>query len=186
MDGFPLQIYDLVMLAVLAVSIAFGAWKGMAWQLAALASLGAGVGVALQFNGPLAKLINLKSPWDVCVAMAVLYAATSLVIWLVFRMISDVIDRVRLKEFDRQVGAAFGAAKGVLWCAVITFFVVTLSASAREKVLRSKSGYYTALLIHRAAPSLPPKLADLLGGYLEKYRDRDASSESHATRLPDV
>ncbi len=177
MDGFPLQPYDLVMLAVLALSIVFGAWKGMAWQLAALASLGASTAVALRFNAPLARLIKLQSPWDVCVAMGVLYAATALVIWLVFRMVSDVIDRVRLKEFDRQVGAAFGAVKGVVWCAVITFFVVTLSASARDNVLRSRSGYYTALLIHRAAPSLPPKLADLLGGYLEKYRERDAATE---------
>ena len=37
------------------------------------------------------------------------------------------IDRLKLKEFDRQIGAIFGLAKGVLWCAVITFFTVTLS-----------------------------------------------------------
>ncbi len=57
------------------------------------------------------------------------------------------IDRVRLKEFDHQIGALFGLAKGVLLCVVITFFVVTLSESARQKVLGTYSGRYIAVLI---------------------------------------
>ena len=56
-------------------------------------------------------------------------------IWLVFRLVSGLIDRVRLKEFDRQMGALFGAAKGVLLCVAITFFAVTLSTQARTAVL---------------------------------------------------
>ncbi len=44
--------------------------------------------------------------------MLVLYILTSLAIWLLFRMVSGIIDRVKLKEFDRQMGALFGLAKG--------------------------------------------------------------------------
>ncbi len=35
-----MQGYDLIMLAILAGTTIFGAYKGMAWQLAAIASLG--------------------------------------------------------------------------------------------------------------------------------------------------
>ena len=35
------------------------------------------------------------------------------------------IDRVKLNEFDRQMGALVGFAKGVLLCIAITFFAVT-------------------------------------------------------------
>ena len=164
----PVQIYDFVMLAVLALSTLFGAWKGMAWQLAALASLVVSLVVAINFSGPLAPYFSLEEPWNRYLAMLVLYLVTSLAIWVVFRLVADMIDRVRLREFDRQIGALFGIAKGVLWCVVITFFVVTLSESGRQVVLRSHSGYYTALLIHRATPVLPEEIRDPLGKYIEE------------------
>ena len=72
--------------------------------------------------------------------MAVLYVITAGAIWILFRLVSNIIDRVKLKEFDRQLGYQFGLAKGVLYCVVITFFAVTLSESARQVVLRSRSG----------------------------------------------
>jgi len=37
--GYPMYSYDIAMIAILIFSLGFGLWKGMAWQLAALASL---------------------------------------------------------------------------------------------------------------------------------------------------
>ena len=156
------------MFAVLLLSTVFGAWKGMAWQLATLASLIVGVFVAMRFSCTLCPYIDLNPPWNHCVAMILLYLATSLAIWLLFRMVAGVIDRVQLKEFDRQVGALFGAAKGVVWCLVITFFAVTVS-DARPKILTSWSGGRAALLIRRAVPLLPAELGELVGGHLKQF-----------------
>jgi len=167
-----LQSYDFVMLAVLVLSTAFGAWKGMAWQLASLASVILSAAVAVHFGPTLAPHLSAEEPWNRFLAMLVLYLATSLAVWLVFRMVSGVIDRVRLKEFDRQAGALFGAAKGVLWCLVITFFAVTLSESARQAVLRCRSGYYMAVLIERAEPLLPQEVRTVLGQYIEELDRR--------------
>lgn len=169
---FPLQPYDLVMLAVLGLSMAFGAWKGMAWQLAAMASLVVSAGVAAHGSGRLAPYFGVEAPWNRCLAMLVLYVATSLGIWLLFRLVARIIDRVQLREFDRQVGALFGLAKGVLWCLVITFFAVTLSESTRQKVLHSHSGYYAAVLVQRATPVLPPEVREVLGRYIEKFDEK--------------
>jgi membrane protein required for colicin V production len=174
---FALQPYDFLMLAVLLLCTGFGAWKGMAWQLAALGSVVVSVAVAVHGSIPLAPYVKLQEPWNRCVAMLVLYLVTSLGIWLLFRLVARIIDRVRLKEFDRQMGALFGAAKGVLWCLVITFFAVTLSESARQSVLRSRSGYYTALLIRRARPVLPEDLRDLLGKYIDELDRKLAPRE---------
>jgi membrane protein required for colicin V production len=181
-----LQPYDFLMLAVLVLCTVFGAWKGMAWQVAALASVVVSVAVAVHVSPPLAPYFKIQQPWNRCAAMLVLYLVTSLGIWLVFRFVAGIIDRVRLKEFDRQVGALFGAAKGVLWCLVITFFVVTLSESARQSVLRSRSGYYTALLIRRARPVLPQDLRDLLGEYIDELdRKLDPAEEYPPSGGPD-
>ena len=157
--AFPLQPYDLLMIAVLFLCTLFGVWKGMAWQLAALASLVVSGIVAMRLSGPIAPYFGAQSPWNRCVAMLLLYVCTSLCIWLLFNLVSGFIGRLRLKEFDRQLGGVFGALKGVLWCVVITFFAVTLSEPARQGILKSHSGYYIAVVTHRAMPLLPQEVA---------------------------
>ena len=85
---------------------------------------------------------------------------------------AGVIDRVKLKEFDRQMGALFGLAKGVLFCVVITFFAVTLSENLRQTVLGSFSGRAIAVLIKNATPVLPQEVTGVLGKYIEELDRR--------------
>jgi membrane protein required for colicin V production len=165
---FPMETYDICMLVVLAAATVFGAWKGMAWQIASSASLVASYLVALRFSAPLAHHFGQQAPLNRFIAMFVLYLGTSLTIWLVFRVISGFMDRLRLKEFDRQMGALFGAGKGVLLCVAITFFAVTLSTQARTAVLHSRSGYYIAVLLNRADKVMPKELHEVLDPYLDK------------------
>jgi membrane protein required for colicin V production len=163
-----MQPYDLGMLLVLLAATVFGFWKGMAWQLASIGSLVASYFVAMRFADKLAPYLSADTHWNIYVAMLVLYLGTSAIIWLAFRFVSQTIDRIRLREFDRQIGGLLGAAKGVLWCMIITYFAVMLSASAREKILKSRSANYIAQLIHRAKPVLPEEAQKLVGPYLDK------------------
>ena len=140
----------------------------MAWQLASLASLVASGAVAVRFGRLLAPCFGAQEPWNLFLAMLVLFVATSPAVWLLFRLVSGILDRVKLKQFDLQLGAVLGAAKGVLWCLVITFFAVTLSESTRRAVLPSRSGYYIARLIHRGGPVLPEEIRAVLGKYLDE------------------
>lgn len=169
MDSFPIQGYDLLMLVILVLATVFGAWKGMAWQIASLASLVVSYLVAMQFSPHVAPYISSHEPWNRFLAILILFLATSLAIWILFRMVADFIDRVKLKEFDRQMGALFGLAKGVLFCLLITFFAVTLSEGSRQAVLNSHSGKFTARLIQRAGPLMPEELRDSLGKYIDEF-----------------
>src|SRR5262245_33994450 len=94
-----LQTYDLVMLAVLILATGFGAWKGMAWQVASSASLVLSYFVALKFSERLAPLFGEAAPTNRFIAMFVLYAGTSLAIWIAFRGVRNFVDRVKLREF---------------------------------------------------------------------------------------
>ena len=49
---------------------------------------------------------------------------------------------------------------------MITFFAITLMANAREPILKSRSGYYIALLIDRADAVMPAEVHDVIGPYL--------------------
>ena len=172
MDSFAIQPYDILMLAVLVLTTVFGAWKGMAWQIASLSSLVVSCLVALRFSGPLAPYISQHEPWNRFLAMLLLYLVTSLVIWMVFRLVAGMIDRVELREFDRQVGALFGLFKGTLLCLVVTFFAVTLSEGARQSILKSRSGYYIALMIERGTPAMPQEVRDVLGKYIHQLDEK--------------
>jgi membrane protein required for colicin V production len=165
-----MEWYDLLMIAVLLGTTVFGFLKGMAWQIASLASLVASYFVALRFSAPLAAtgLFGDEEPWNRFVAMLAIYLVTSLVIWLAFRFVSRAIDRVRLQEFDKQIGGLFGFAKGVLLCVAITFFALTLVPDTRDAVLRSRSGHYLAIFIAKADAVMPPEVHEVLDPYLDR------------------
>ncbi|MEE8450576.1 MAG: CvpA family protein [Thermoguttaceae bacterium] len=172
MEDFPLKPYDALMLVVLISCTVFGAWKGVAWQIAALASLVVSGVVAINFSGPLTPYFGDQAPWNRCLAMLVLYLITGVAIWLLFRVVASFIDRVRLKEFDRQIGAIFGAAKGLMWCLLITFFSVTLSEPLSEIVLDTRSGEYATRLIHFGSPLLTVEVHEKLSKYIEQFHEK--------------
>jgi membrane protein required for colicin V production len=163
-----MQPYDIFMLIVLVGAAVFGAWKGMAWQLASIGSVVVSTIVALKFSGLLAPSLSAEEPWNQFLAMGILFASTSLGVWIAFRFVAKAIDRVKLKEFDRQMGALFGAGKGVLYCLILTFFAVTLSEGTRQRVLDSRSGYYATVLVQKGTPMMPEKVRSALAKYIQK------------------
>jgi membrane protein required for colicin V production len=144
----------------------------MVWQLASLTSVFLSVVAAIRFSGRLAPHLSAQAPWNRFLAMFILYLLTSAVVWLAFRVIARLIDRVRLRDFDHQVGAVFGLAKGVVYCVVITFFAVTISEDTRQTVLHSRSGYYIAVLTRDAEPVLPKEVRDVVGKYIDELRQK--------------
>ncbi|MDP6718652.1 MAG: CvpA family protein, partial [Pirellulaceae bacterium] len=115
-SGFPktqdvaatMQVYDIIMIVVLLGTTMFGAYKGLAWQVASLAAVVASYLVAMNFRDDVAKLIDATPPWNVFLAMLILYVGTSFAIWIGFRYVSKFLDRVKLREFDRQLGGLLG------------------------------------------------------------------------------
>lgn len=178
-----MEVYDLAMLLVLAGLTIFGAWKGLAWQVAYLASLFFSFVVAVQLRGPLAAMISAEPPWNTFFAMLILYLGSSLAIWVGFRFVREAIEKVKLKEFDHQAGAVLGLGRGVLWCVLITLFAVTLAnENQQQAILQSRSGRTIAELLHSAKGIMPAELDQVLGPYLKPLQ---AAPGSGADSLPD-
>jgi len=164
-----MQIYDLMMLAVIVAAMIFGAWKGFVWQLASLCSLVVSYFVALRFSSDLAPHLSGQAPLNRFLAMLLIYVGCGLVIWVLFRLLSGLIDRVKLKEFDRQMGALTGLAKGTLLCVAITFFAVSLSgANYRQSILESYSGRAIGHFIERIDSIMPQGMHELVHPLLEQ------------------
>jgi len=168
-----MQTYDLLMLLVLVATTLFGFWKGMAWQIASLASLVLSYFAALRFSAQLAPVFGDHAPWNRFVAMLAIYIATSFAIWTIFRLVSGAIDKVKLEAFDRQIGALFGLAKGVLLCVAITFFAVTLLPPTQgEAIVASQSGRYIVAILDKTHAVVPPEIHDVIDPYLDKIEQR--------------
>lgn len=182
-----MEIYDIIMLVVLLAAMLFGAIKGFAWQLASIASIVVSYLVAYKYRVPFSQSIQAEPPWNRFLAMLILYVGTALVIWVAFRMIRSSIERLKLSEFDRQIGALFGLAKGALYCTLITLFGVTLTGDrARESIVRSKSGNYIAKVLDKSGAVIPPEIHDVVQPYLDRFDQRfsESSDQGILDRIP--
>jgi membrane protein required for colicin V production len=168
-----MQNYDLAMLAVLVFATIFGFWKGLAWQVASLASLVVSYFAALKFADRLAPMVSEHAPFNKFAAMLIIYAGASLGIWMLFRVVAGVIDGIKLKEFDRQMGALVGFAKGVLICIAITCVAVTLlGPEQRDKIIASRSGHYIVQVLDKADAVAPPEIKGVIGPYIERINQQ--------------
>jgi len=177
------------MIGVLAAATVYGAMKGLVWQLASISAIVVSYLVAFQFRGVLAAQIPAEPPWNIFLAMLILYVLTSMLVWLIFQCIKGVMDNLQLKEFDHQIGGILGAAKGVLLCVVITLFAITLSGDAqRQSIVNSKSGYYIAVLLNRSHTIIPDEFHDVLEPYIHSldgdYDLQDRRAPGH--ELPSI
>ena len=173
-----MSVYDLLMLAVLAGAILFGLWKGLAWQIASLASIFVSYFVALNFRGQLSTWISASEPWNRFAAMLILFLGTSLIIWMGYGYLKNSIQRLRLRGFDAQAGALLGAVKGVLLCMLITLFGVTLfGENTRSAVIASRSGGYIAAGINRLNALIPDEIHQILDPHIQQFNQQLASDD---------
>ena len=163
-------MYDLLMLVIFLGAVIFGAWKGLAWQIASFAAVVVSYFVAINFREPVAAYISAEPPWNKFGAMLLLFLGTNLVIWLIFGRARETIKRMHLGGFDRQAGALLGAAKGALLCMVVTMFAVTLFGErTTQAICSSRSGGYIASGINQLTTVVPDEIHDVLNPYVERF-----------------
>ncbi|HEY1067905.1 MAG TPA: CvpA family protein [Pirellulales bacterium] len=170
--------YDVFMLVVLLTATLFGAWSGLAWQLAALASCAASWAVAMSTAKDLAPYLASDPVEGKFLAMLIVFLSCTGILFALLKSISSTVERVKLQEFDPQAGALFGLMKGLLYCLVVTFFATTMNATARNQILHTRSGYYAATVMHGMKAIAPPELDALLASHLARYnrmRELDAN-----------
>src|SRR5262249_44900376 len=116
--------YDVFMLIIVAYTTIRGAMKGMAWQLAAIASLVLCFLFATPVSLSVGPAIPVNPPLNRWLAMLGIYLAFSFACFGVARLLRGWLEAIKFQEYDRHLGALFGLVKGITICLVVTFFVV--------------------------------------------------------------
>jgi membrane protein required for colicin V production len=109
---------DLFIMGTLLVTLILGIWKGFVRSLTALASLVAGVVLAIKYypaaQAYLSKVSALDPQISMILAMVVIFIAVQVAFIIIRRILEALIDLTRLTWLDRIFGAAMGIVAGLL------------------------------------------------------------------------
>lgn len=117
---------DTAILIVIAISSAFGLWRGFIKEVLSLLSWIAALVVARLYSEPVAGLlVNMieSSSIRYVTAFSILFVMVMLIGTLINHLLNKLLSVTGLKLLDRLMGAVFGVARGVVIILVILFIL---------------------------------------------------------------
>jgi membrane protein required for colicin V production len=156
---------DYAVLGMMAISIAWGVWRGLVREVISLAGWVIAFLAANLFAGPLAEALpqSIARPeLRLLVAFIAIFLLTLTVTTLAALLLSKILKAVGLGSLDRTLGGLFGVARGLLIVMAFALLAGLTSLPLRPIWKESACG----LMMGRAAlalkPWLPPAFADRL------------------------
>jgi membrane protein required for colicin V production len=160
-----MSLLDWIFIAVLALSVLIGAWRGFMYELLSLLGWIAAFVVAQWLAPDVADWLPMggaRQPLRYAVAFAVLFIVAVFLGGLVAAMVRKAVAAIGLRPADRVLGTAFGMMRGVVivLAIAVVFLVVPLTQTA---TWRESAG---APLAVSALRGLKPMLPERFGRYL--------------------
>lgn len=168
--NMSLTLYDGVMLTIVIVCVIQGALKGMAWQLAPIASLVVGYLFGVPLSTATAPWFG-QPPLNGVFSLITMYMLVSLGVYLIARSLRESIEKLKLVEFDRHLGALLGGVKGVLFTTVLTVGLLCVYPSAASMIVKSETRGVAEQVIGFVSPLLPKNVHDVIDPYLKPIED---------------
>ena len=179
-----LTTYDAAMAGIIVAGMIWGAWKGVTWQLASIASLVLGYLVAHPLSAQLAPHFPGDPVIQRALAMMAVYAGVSAGVFLVAWGFRATLRAMKFEAFDRHLGMLLGGMEGALVGLLATFFVVSLAPSTREPIFTSPSGQIVGSLMNSVGPVLPSEARDALAPFIAEAKQAIATGEKVIPLLP--
>ncbi|HET9975812.1 MAG TPA: CvpA family protein [Burkholderiaceae bacterium] len=153
---------DGALIAVLAISLAVGVWRGLVFELLSLLGWVAAYVAAQAFAPLVATWLPAGAPGSALnhgAAFAVTFVG-ALIVWaLASRLLRALVHATPLAAIDRLLGAAFGLLRGVVLLLAVTT-VVALTPAARSSAWQHSQGAaWLGALLAGLKPVLPAAVA---------------------------
>jgi membrane protein required for colicin V production len=155
---------DYGVIAVLLLSIAWGAWRGLVHEVLSLAGWIMAFLAANLLAAPLSESFpaNMRPEFRVVGAFILVFIGTLVLSTLLTALITKYIRVSVLQSLDRWLGALFGLMRGLVL--IVAFAMVAgLTPLPRMPVwTESATGYSLAQTVLQLRPWLPPAFATRL------------------------
>lgn len=153
---------DLVLMGLLALSVIVGLWRGLVFELMALAGWIVAYVVAQAWSPQVGVYLPVGTPGSALHAAAA-FAATflgTLIAWMLLaRLVRMLIRATPLTVVDRVLGGAFGLARGLLALLVLATLVSFTPAVRSQAWTSSQGAAWLGVLLHGIHPLLPDEVA---------------------------
>ena len=156
---------DYAVIGVFAVSMALGAWRGLVREVVSIFGWVIAFLAANLLAGPLGPEMPQAIPTPelrLAAAYAALFIGSLVLTSLAGLLLSKIVKAVGLGAADRALGAAFGAARGVLILLAAALLAGLTSAPRQAWWRDSASGPLLAQAAGALQPLLPQTLAERL------------------------
>lgn len=166
-----MTVYDGVMALIVLFTVVHGYFRGAAWQVAPILSLVGGYMIAMPMSVTMAHYFG-PPPLNRLFALVTIYILVAITVYLMVRTFREGVDKAKLTEVDRHIGALLGGLKGVLVTLVATCALLIYFPQMREVILQSESRSIASKIIGTIYPILPKAMHQILDPYLKKLEEQ--------------
>ena len=156
---------DIAMLAVLVLSMAVGAWRGLVFEVMSLLGWFAAYLAAQAFSTAVAAQVPIGapgSPLNLAAAFVLTFMAALIVWGLLARLLKMLIHATPLSLVDRLLGAAFGVLRGGVVLLVVFAVVARTPWVESPTWQRSLGAAWLKVVVVGLKPALPAGIANHL------------------------
>lgn len=153
---------DWSLLAVLAVSVLVGLWRGLVFELMSLLGWVVAYVVAQLFSVEVAAQLPVGAPGSALnlgAGFALTFLATLIAWSLLARLVRLLLHATPLTLVDRTLGAAFGLARGGVLLLVLATVIAFTPAARSQPWQDSQGAAWLRDALQGIKPMLPPGVA---------------------------
>ena len=155
---------DYAVIAVLVISIAWGAWRGLVHEVLSLIGWILAFVMGNLFAMPLAEMFPaaMRPELRVVVAFLLIFVGTLVVAALLAALFTKFIKVSVLHSLNRWLGALFGLLRGLLIVVVLAMVAGLTSLPRKPDWTHSATGYSLSQTVVQLKPWLPAAFAQRL------------------------
>jgi membrane protein required for colicin V production len=155
---------DYTVIAVLLISIAWGAWRGLVHEVLSFSGWIMAFLAGNLLAAPLSEMLPaaMRPELRVVISFVVIFVGTLVAAALLAALVTKFIKVSVLHGLNRWLGALFGLLRGLLIVVVLAMVAGLSSLPRKPDWTNSASGYSLAQTVIQLKPWLPPAFAQRL------------------------
>lgn len=161
----PLTLTDWALMAVLALSLLVGLWRGLVFEVLSLLGWIAAFFVAQWFAPDVAAWLPLSTaspPVRFAAAFVLTFVGAVFVAGLIAALVKKLVAAVGLRPVDRVLGGLFGLVRGIVLLLVATVAIEMTPLHTSAWWQESRGAPWLSAALQGLKPALPAQFARYL------------------------
>lgn len=157
---------DWIFLAVMLVSMALGAWRGLVYEVLSVLAWAVSFFVAQWWAPDVAALLPIKSasePVRYAAAFVLTFIAALFMTGLLALLLKKLVEAIGLRPVDRTLGVLFGLLRGLILLLAATVVVNMTPLKSSSWWQESKGAEVLTTALKGLKPVLPERFGKYLG-----------------------